>query len=73
MKEIVVNNYLEEIANIEELKTFLRVSGDYEDIVIQTLFSAVLKCAEGIMGIEISRKEVCFNGFKASSLLSKNH
>ena len=72
MKEKILNDYYSKILPINEVKHFLRISGDHEDLLIKNLSKGVILFAENILGFELSQKEILLEGIFTSNLKLKN-
>jgi hypothetical protein len=62
MKEKILKNHYEKILPLNEVKNFLRIVGNEEDELVSSLCKTVIKNAEGIVGFEISHKEILLYG-----------
>lgn len=62
MRERILQNYFKEILKTEEVKKFLRITGDYDDSLLESLSKSTIKFAEGFLGFELSHKEILLEG-----------
>ncbi len=58
----MVKKYSKEAISFEELKRFLRINGNHEDDLIETLLDSAIAYAECFIGANIVKKEIKLKG-----------
>jgi hypothetical protein len=71
MRERHLHNYYQKILDTKEVRHFLRIIGDYEDLIIQNLSKSVIKYAESFLGFELSHKEIALEGVFYKNIILK--
>lgn len=62
MKERVLKNDFYEILSLTEIKDFLRISGNHDNLLVQNLLNSVVCFVEKFLGTVINKREIFLFG-----------
>lgn len=72
MKEIIIKDDFYELLPLEEVKHFLRINGNHDDLLILNLMQTAIQFAENFLGFDIGKREVKYFGiFEVKIVLRK--
>jgi hypothetical protein len=58
MKEVIMKDDFYEVIPLKELKHFLRINGEHDDMLLKSLTKTAIQFAENFLETEILKKEI---------------